>query len=138
MRMLPPASRSPPFARSEGSDGTNASSTAATRASTTLTHTRLTSTVISSARNENRAGVLREHANERPGQRGAKEGSGAAQQEALGQQRQPSAPASAPSAARSVSSDSRRTVRARMRLATFEQAITKISIDAPSSTIRTA
>jgi hypothetical protein len=40
----------------------------------------------------------------------------------------------APSAARTASSPSRRTDRARIRLATFEQAITKTSQDAASNT----
>ena len=48
-----------------------------------------------------------------------------------------SAPVLAPSAARIASSLSRRTVRARIRLATFEQAITKTSTDAASSTSST-
>ena len=48
-----------------------------------------------------------------------------------------SAPAPAPSAARIASSPSRRTERARIRLATFEHAITKTSADAASSTRRT-
>ena len=43
----------------------------------------------------------------------------------------------APNAARTASSDSRRTVRARMRLATFEHAITKTNPDAPSRTSST-
>ena len=47
-----------------------------------------------------------------------------------------SAPALAPSAARTASSPSRRTDRARIRLATFEHAITKIKPDAASSTSR--
>ena len=47
-----------------------------------------------------------------------------------------SAPVLAPSAARIASSPSRRTERARIRLATFEHAMTKISPDAASSTSR--
>ena len=48
-----------------------------------------------------------------------------------------SAPVLAPSAARIASSPSRRTVRARIRLATFEHAMTKTSADAASSTSST-
>ena len=48
-----------------------------------------------------------------------------------------SAPALAPSAARIASSPSRRTERARIRLATFEQATTKTSAEAASSTSST-
>ena len=48
-----------------------------------------------------------------------------------------SAAVCAPIAARTASSDSRRTVRARIRLATLEHAITKISIEAANSTINT-
>jgi hypothetical protein len=43
----------------------------------------------------------------------------------------------APSALRTAISDSRRTVRARMRFATFEQAIRKTSADAASRMSRT-
>ena len=48
-----------------------------------------------------------------------------------------SAAAEAPSAARIASSPSRRTDRARIRLATFEQAMTKIRPEAASSTSST-
>ena len=48
-----------------------------------------------------------------------------------------SAPALAPSAARIASSPSRRTERARIRLATFEHAMTKTSAEAASSTSST-
>ena len=48
-----------------------------------------------------------------------------------------SAPVLAPSAARMASSPSRRTDRARIRFATFEHAMTKISADAASSTSST-
>ena len=47
------------------------------------------------------------------------------------------APVLAPSAARIASSPSRRTVRARIRFATFEHAMTKTSTDAASSTSST-
>ena len=46
------------------------------------------------------------------------------------------APGLAPSAARTANSPSRRTERARMRLATFEQATMKTSAEAASSTSR--
>jgi len=48
-----------------------------------------------------------------------------------------SAPVLAPSAARVASSPSRRTVRVRIRLATFEHAMMKTSADAASSTSST-
>jgi len=43
----------------------------------------------------------------------------------------------APSAARTANSDSRRTLRARIRFATFEQAMTNTSADAASRTSST-
>ena len=87
----------------------------------------LESTVTSSARTEKRAayrdstatiGLRDQHAEDR---------AGAAEQQTLGEQRAAQRAAPAPSAARTASSPSRRTERARIRLATFEHAITNTS-----------
>ncbi len=78
--------------------------------------------------------VARQDGHHRPRAQHAQRRARAAQQEAFGQQVRRSAAVLAPSAARIASSPSRRTVRARIRFATFEHAMTKTSTDAASST----
>ena len=82
-------------------------------------------------------GIAADHGDERAREQHAEHGAGAAEHQALG--RAASAAARrvlAPSAARTASSPSRRTERARIRLATFEQAMTNTTPAAASSTSR--
>ena len=64
-------------------------------------------------------------------------GANAAQQQAFGEQHAAKSTLLAPSAARTANSPSRRTVRARIRLATLEHAMMKTSAEAASRTSRT-
>ena len=123
-----PFDRPKPFdASADGSRGTNASRTAATSARPTPTHSRLASTVRSSARTEKRAAYRASTAtigraistpSIAPAPQSTRLSASSVRR---------SAPVLAPSAARTASSPSRRTERARIRFATFEQAMTKTS-----------
>ncbi len=121
----------------DGSRGTNARRTAAARASPAPTHSTLASTVRSSARTEKRAAYRARIATigcaiVTPSAAPAPQSSRLSASRA-----RRSAHVLAPSAARTASSPSRRTDRARIRLATFEQAMTNTSADAASRTSRT-
>ena len=79
----------PPRRLGDGRRGTNASSTAATSASPTPTHSRLASTrQVERAHREARR-VARQHRHHRPRDQHAEDRAGAAEQQALGQQRAP-------------------------------------------------
>ena len=91
---------------------------------------------IERAHRESR-GVARQHGDHRPRDQDAQHRAGAAEHQALGEQRPPQGAGPAPSAARIASSPSRRTERARIRFATFEHAMTNTSADAASSTSST-
>ena len=133
-----PVERPRPFDESaDGSRGTNASSTAAATASTTPTQSTVASTVTSSARIENRAayrdstdtiGRATSTASIAPAPHRSRLSASSVRRSAV---------ALAPSAARTASSPSRRTDRARIRFATFEQATMNTSADAASSTSST-
>ena len=137
MRRPPLESANPCDASAEGSRGTKASRTAATIARPTPTHSRLASSVRSSARTEKRAAYLPSTATigcaiATPStapvpQRSRLSASSVRRSVAV----------LAPSAARTASSDSRRTLRARIRFATFEHAMTNTSADAASRTSST-
>ena len=95
-RLVAPVMRSPPLvsakpcdASVDGSRGTKASSTAATIARPTPTHSRLASSVRSSARTEKRAAYLRQHRDHRLRDRDAEHRAAAAEEQALGEQRPP-------------------------------------------------
>ena len=120
----------------EGRRGTYASTTAASIANPAPTHSRLGSTVTSSARTEKRAAIAADDAHERPGQQHAEDGAAPAEDQAFGEQRPPERGRPAPSAARTASSPSRRTVRARIRFATFEHAMMKTTPAEASSSSR--
>ena len=89
MRRLPLARPNPVGACADGSFGTYASRTAAAIASATPTQSKLESTVTSSARIEKRAAKRATIDDHRPRQQHAEHGAGAAQHEALRQQRSP-------------------------------------------------
>ena len=137
MRTLPLARFMPFDALAEGKRGTNAKITAAITASATPTQSMLTSTVKSSARMEKREAY-----------RARMVTSGCAMITPISAPAPQSSRLSAnnmrrsdqvfaPSAARMESSPSRRTVRARIRLATFEQAMIKTRPEATRRMRRT-
>jgi hypothetical protein len=137
MRRLPPASPRPLAASADGSRGTNASSTAAANASSTPTQTTVISTVTSSARTEKRAayrpridtiGCAMMTPRMAPVPHNSRLSASSVRRSAV---------RVAPSAARTASSPSRLTDRARIRLAMFEQAMTNTSADAASRTSST-
>ena len=137
IRTPPLDAPSPPAASADGSRGTNASSTAAASASATPTHSRLASTVRSSARTEKREAYRASRAT--MGRASTTPSSAPAPHSSRlsASSVRRSAAALAPSVARIASSLSRRTDRARIRLATFEHAMMKTSPDAASSTSST-
>ena len=117
--------------------GTKASSVAESSARPTPIQSMLASTVTSSARTEKRAAYCDSTATiglaistpiTAPVPHSSRLSASRVRRSAL---------ARAPSAARTASSPSRRTERARIRFATFEHAITKTSAEAASSTRRT-
>ncbi len=134
MRALPLAWLNPFELSAEGSRGINANKTAATSASSAPTHNMLESTVRSSARTENREAyrdriatigrALITPSNAPAPHNKRLSASSTRRNDAV----------LAPSAARIDSSPSRRTVRARIKLATFEHAIINTNPDAASST----
>ena len=137
IRGLPLPRPMPRDVPADGRRGTNASSTAATTASAAPTQSRLESTVRSSARTEKREAYRARMATigcaiSTPSAAPAPHSS---RLSASSVRR--SAPVLAPSAARIASSPSRRTVRARTRLATFEHAMMKTRPAAASSTSST-
>ena len=137
MRMLPAARPLPVGDCADGSRGTYASSTAAAIASDAPTQSRLESTVTSSARTEKRAAKLATiatigRASSTPRMAPAPQST---RLSASSVRR--NAPRLAPRAARTASSPSRRTDRARIKFATFEQAMMKTTAAAASSTSRT-
>ena len=143
-RLVPEVIRTPapltpsPFAASDdGRRGTKASRIAAASASPTPTHSRLASTVRSSARTENRAayrartatiGRARATPTIAPAPQSSRLSASSVRR---------SAQRLAPRAARIASSPSRRTDRARIKLATFEHAMMKTSPEAASRTSST-
>ena len=121
----------------DGRRGTNAKSTAAMTASIAPTHSRLESTVRSSARTEKREAYRARIAtigralstpSAAPALQSTRLSANSVRR---------NVPVPAPSAARIASSPSRRTVRARTRLATLEHAMTNTSADAASRTSST-
>ena len=137
IRKLPLAMFNPFAASAEGNRGTNASSTAATSASNAPTHSMLESTVKSSARTENRDAYRAKIATigralntpiNAPAPHSSKLSASSVRR---------SEPVVAPSAARIESSPSRRTVRAKIKFAAFEQAMMNTSPEAASSTSNT-
>ena len=138
IRTLPLESPEPFDASAEGSRGTNASSTAEIIARPTPTHSTLASTVRSSARTEKRDAYRARTATIRRAIDHAEQRARAAEQQAFREQR----PAERAGARRRAprgwpSSLRRRTDRARIRFATLEHAMMKISADAASSTSST-
>ena len=139
IRRLPLERLTALVASAPGRRGTKASSTAASAARPTPTHSRLESTVRSSARTENRdaywariATIGRAISTPRtaPAPQSTRLSASSVRR---------SAEVLAPSAARTASSPSRRTDRARIRFATLEQAIRNTRPDAASrisSTVR--
>ena len=143
-RAVPLLMRSPPLDRPnpceaavDGRRGTNASRIDAARARPTPTHSRLASSVRSRARTEKRAAYRASTAT--IGCAIATPSSAPLPQSSTlsASSVRRSVDALAPSAARTASSDSRRTLRARIRFATFEQAMTNTSADAASRTSST-
>ena len=138
IRTVPLLERPMPLVASDdGSRGTNARSTAAAIARLTPTQSSVESTVTSSARTEKRAaycdsmatiGLAMSTPRVAPAPQSSRLSASSVRR---------SAPALAPSAARTASSPSRRTDRARIRLATFEQAITNTRAEAARSTSNT-
>ena len=128
----------PAGASGDGSRGTYASSTAAAMASAAPTQSTLVSIVTSSARTEKRAANCATTATS--GRANAMPSTAPAVQSTRlsASSVRRSAPGPAPSAARTASSPSRRTDRARIRFATFEHAMTKTTAAAASSTSRIA
>ena len=136
MRTLPLDRPRPAAASADGSRGMKASSTDEISARPTPTHSSVLSTVRSSARTEKRD-AYRAITDSIGRAISTPSAAPAPHSNTLSASRvRRNAPALAPSAARTASSPSRRTERARIRLATFEHAITKINPDAPSSTSR--
>ncbi len=133
-----PFDRPIPFeASADGRRGTSAKSTAATTASAAPTQSMLESTVRSSARTEKRE-AYRARMSTIGRALSTPSVAPAPQSRRLSASKtRRSAPVVAPSAARIDSSPSRRTVRDRIKLATFEHAMTKTSAEAASSTSRT-
>ena len=138
MRRLLLASPNPVGPVDEGSRGTYASRTAAAIARPAPTHKSVSSTVTSSARTEKRAayratietiGCASTTPRIAPAPHNTRLSASSVRRKA---------PLLAPSAARTASSPSRRTDRARIRLAMFEHAITKTTAAAASSTSRIA
>ena len=136
-RVLPFERPKPLAASDEGSRGTNARSTAAASARLTPTHSRLESTVTSSARTEKRAayrdrsvtiGRAISTPSTAPAPHSSRLSASSVRRSSHGR---------APSAARTASSPSRRTERARIRFAMFEHAMMNTSADAASSTSST-
>ena len=136
MRMLPAERPGPVAASADGSRGTNARSTAATTASTAPTQSSVASTVTSARapRSARRSAPARSPSAGPPGCRAPRPTPQSTRLSASSVRR--SAAGLAPSAARTASSPSRRTDRARIRFATFEQAMMKTSAEAASSTSR--
>jgi hypothetical protein len=147
-RLVAPVMRRPPLESAnpwrdvvsvDGSRGTNASSTAAVIASPTPIQSRLASSVRSSARTLKRAAYLPSTATIGCAMATPSTAPVPQRSRLSASSVRRSVAALAPSAARTASSDSRRTLRARIRFATFEQAMTKTSPDAArrtSSTVR--
>ena len=137
IRTLPLERPSPCEESADGRRGTNAKSTAAMTASAAPTHSMLESTVSSSARTEKRE-AYRARMATMGRALSTPSAAPAPQSRRLSASRTlRSAPLVAPSAARIDSSPSRRTVRDRIRFATFEHAMTKTSPEAASSTSST-
>jgi hypothetical protein len=143
-RFVPDVIRTPPLempipvdASAEGSRGTNARSTAATSASDTPTHSSVASTVRSRARTEKRAAYRARMATMGRARRTPRSAPAPQSTRLSARSVRRSAPALAPRAARIASSPSRRTDRARIRFATFEQAMTKTSPEAARRIRRT-
>src|ERR1035438_5612395 len=134
MRTLP-RERLIPFDRSpDGRRGTNARSTAATNASPAPTHSMLESTVRSSARTEKRDAYRARIATMGRALSTPSAAPAPQSRRHSAKRTRRSAAVLAPSAARITSSPSRRIVRAKIRLATLEQAMMKTNPDAASST----
>ena len=136
IRTLPLARPRPAGACGDGRRGTYASSTAAAIASPAPTQSTLESTVTSSARIEKRAAYRLTIATSGCASTTPSTAPAPHRTRLSASSVRRSAPWPAPSAARTASSPSRRTERARIRLATFEHAITNTTAAAASSTSR--
>ena len=136
-RTLPPESPSPLVALVDGRRGTNASNTAAAIASPTPTQSRPASTVKSSARTENRDAYCASTPTIGPAIAMPSTAPPPHNTRLSASSVRRSAALLAPSAARMASSPSRRTDLARIRFATFEQAIRKMSDEAANNTSST-
>ena len=143
-RLVLPVIRTLPLERpdifplpADGRRGTNAKNTAATTASAAPIQSRLESTVRSSARTENREAYRARMATIGRALSTPSVAPAPQSRRLSASSVRRSAPVLAPSAERIASSPSRRTVRASIRLATLEHAITKTSADAASRTSNT-
>ncbi len=143
-RLVPDVIRRLPFERprpfdasADGSRGTNARRTAAVSARPTPTQRSVASTVRSSARIEKRAAYRARIATAGQAMTTPRIAPAPQSSRLSARSVRRSAPALAPSAARTASSPSRLSDRARIRFATFEHAMTKTRADAASSTSRT-
>ena len=134
IRKLPAASPSPWGTRDDGSRGTNASRVAARTASPAPTQSMLESMVRSCARTENRDAYCARTATSGLAMKMPRVAPATHSSRLSANRRRRKSSVLAPSAARMASSFSRRTVRARIRFATFEQAMMKTSTDAAMST----
>ena len=128
-RLVPGVMRRPPVARltpadvsDAGKRGIQASSTAAAMARPAPTHSRLASMVTSSARTEKRAAKRATAVTSGPASSTPSTAPAPHKTRLSASSVRRSAPGLAPRAARTASSPSRRIDRARIRLATFEQA----------------
>ncbi len=142
-RLVPGVMRRPPVARLAPADvsdagrrGIHASNTAAAMASPAPTQSRLASIVTSSARTENRAAKRATAVTSGPASSTPSTAPAPHSTRLSASSVRRSAPALAPRAARTANSPSRRTDRARIRLATFEQATMKTTPAVASSSNR--
>ena len=134
IRTLPLDRLRPLDVPADGKRGTNAKITAATMARAAPTHSRLLSTLKSSARTEKREAYRARMATIGCALITPSSAPALQSRRLSASSMRRSAPLLAPSAARIASSPSRRTVRVRIKLATLEHAMMNTSADAASST----